>query len=526
MAMGSRTEFPEGRINAAEEILGPPLAAGLGDRPALIWNADSLSYRQLEKLTNRYGNAFRAAGVEPGNRVLFLMDDSPDLVAAYLGAMKIGAVPVAFNLRATAAELQHVIEDSRCAILIIEDAFLDVFEAIQAGLSQRPRVVVWGERRGDYPGTAAFVEGRAEELDYLPMAVDDMAFWLYTSGTTGRPKGVVHLQHDITVADLHLCRSLGVKPGDRIFTTSKLFFAFALGHSFFGGLRAGATVLLYHGWPEARPIIEFIDRERPDLLFSVPAFYRNLMHEGACGHDAFRRIRHCVSAGEKLPGQLFERWLEGTGVPILEGIGTSETVFLFIANTPDRMRPGATGRPLPWTEARLVDDQGRTVTEPDTPGVLCVKMGSVFDRYWNQQDRTRAAFCGDGWYRTGDMFMFDAAGWWYHCGRADDMLKVSGQWVSPAEIEECVLTVPRVAEAAVVGSETEDGLTRTTLFVVAGNGVDTAILADSIRETLTSRLSVYKCPRNIHFLDAIPRTSTGKVQRYKLRRMLTAARSR
>lgn len=522
MATGSRTLFPEGRMNAAEEILGPPLAAGQGDQPALVWGEASLSYRQLDRLTNRYGNAFLAAGVEPENRVLFLMDDSPDFIAAYLGAMKVGAVPVPFNLRATPGELRYAIEDSRCRLLIIEDAFLAVFDQIEDELAHRPRVVVWGDGRGDHPETTAFIAGRSEELDYLPLAADDMAFWLYTSGTTGRPKGVVHSQHDVTVADLHMRRSLGVKPGDRVFTTSKLFFAFALGHSFFGGLRAGATVLLYHGWPDARSIIEFIDREQPDLLFSVPAFYRNLMREGACEREAFRRIRCCVSAGEKLPEQLFERWLGATGIPILEGIGTSETVFLFIANTPDRVRPGASGRPLPWAEARLIDDRGRLVTDPDTPGLLCVRMGSLFDRYWNQQDRTRAAFCADGWYRTGDMFTFDAQGWWYHCGRADDMLKVSGQWVSPAEIEECALTIPQVAEAAVVGGENEDGLTRTTLFVVAGKGIDTDGLADRIRETLINSLSIYKCPRSIRFIDAIPRTGTGKVQRYKLRGMLAA----
>lgn len=510
-------------MNAAEEILGPPLAAGLGDQAALIWNGISLTYHQLEKLTNRYGNALRQAGVEPEDRVLFFMDDGPDFVAAYLGAMKIGAVPVAFNIRATAAELEYVIRDSRCKVLITEDAFHGIVQEIEDVLEHRPHIVALDRESDMYPATAAFIDKAPEQLDYRPMAEDEMGFWLYTSGTSGRPKGVVHLQRDVTVADLHLKHSLGVEPGDRIFTTSKLFFAFALGHSLLGGLRAGATVLLYHGWPDARSIIELVNEEHPDLLFSVPAFYRNLLREGVHGQPGFRGLRCCVSAGERLPEQLYAQWLDATGVPILEGIGTSESVFLFIANTPGRSRPGASGRPLPWARARLIDDRGRMVTRPDTPGGLCIKMGSIFDRYWNLPDKTRTAFCGDGWYRTGDTFEFDADGWWYHCGRSDDMLKISGQWVSPTQIEECVLTVPQVADAAVVGNANEDGLVRLALFVEPRDGADTGPLADRIRAVLASRLSPYKRPRTIRFIDAMPRTSTGKLQRFKLRRMLAAS---
>jgi len=505
-------------MNAAEEILGPPLAAGLAEMPALVWNGSDLSYRELEALTNRYGNGFKATSVGPGDRVLFLMDDSPDLVAAYLGAMKIGAVSVAFNLRAAPADLRHAIEDSGCKVFMVDAAFLDVFESIERDLVHRPVVVVRGACPGKYQDTVAFAGGLPERLDYLPMAADDMAFWIYTSGTTGRPKGVVHRQRDVTVADLHLRHSLGVRPGDRVFTTSKLFFAFALGHSFFGGLRAGATVLLYQGWPDAEAVIEFIDREKPDFLFSVPAFYRNLLQAGAEQHDSFRSIRCCVSAGEQLPVRLGERWRQATGIAILEGVGTSETVFLFIANTPGRMRPGASGRPLPWAEARLIDEHGNVLDYPDTPGELCVRMDSVFQCYWNQPERSRNAFCEDGWYRTGDTFMRDADGWWHYRGRSDDMLKISGQWVSPMEIEECAMSVPEVVEAAVVGIANADGLTRAVLFLVPRDDAP-AGLADTVRKTLTDNLSVYKCPRDVRFIDAIPRTSTGKVQRFRLRQM-------
>ncbi|MCC7413919.1 MAG: benzoate-CoA ligase family protein [Gammaproteobacteria bacterium] len=504
-------------MNAAEEILGPPLAAGLADQPALILGQTQLSYAGLEALVNRCGHALLAAGVGREQRVLLFMDDSPEFVALYLAAMKIGAVVVAFNIRATAADLRFVVEDSDCRALFIDAAFVDRWQEAGTGIADGPRVIVRGGTGRD--SLERFLPGHAEALEYAAMAPDDMAFWLYSSGTTGQPKGVVHCHHDVCIADRHLRENLGLRAGERLFTTSKLFFAFALGHSLFGGLRCGATVILYEGWPDGRAIIAEVERTRPQLLFTVPAFYRNLLAEGVAASEAFRQVRHFVSAGEKLPLPLFEQWQAATGRPILEGIGTSETVFLFLANTPDAVRPGSAGRRLPWADVRLWTGSGEEITAPDTPGTLWVRMDSVFDRYWRLQARTHATF-RDGYYCTGDVFSFDADGYWHHHGRDDDMLKISGQWVSPAEIEDCVLRIDAIREAAVVGAPNADGLVRAALFVVAeGDGARDA-LEERIRATLTGSLSIYKCPRTICFVDEIPRTATGKVQRFKLRDML------
>ncbi|MBI2993411.1 MAG: benzoate-CoA ligase family protein [Gammaproteobacteria bacterium] len=515
--MNARKIFEPGRMNAAEELLGPPLAAGRDDSTALICGPRSLSYGELDRLANRYGNAMVEAGVEQENRVLIFMDDSPDMVAAYLATMKIGAVAIAINVRVAPDDLRFVIEESRCKLLFIDACHEQLYRAIEGEFAHPPVVVPGGADSG--PAHQDFVGHHADTLNYVPMAEDDMAFWLYTSGTTGKPKAVVHSHHDVLIADRHLRENLNLVPGERILTTSKISFAYALGHSFFGGLRCGATVILHTGWPDCGSILREIERSAPDLFCSVPSFYRNLLREGAAQSRAFNRIRHCISAGEHLPEQLFRQWREITSVTILEGIGTTETIFLFLSNTPGAARAGSVGRALPWADVRLLGSGGDEIADAGAVGTLWVRMDSLFDRYWNQQARTHAAF-KDGFYCTGDLFSFDADGYWHYQGRADDMLKISGQWVSPVEIEECVLCVPDVAEAAVIGREDADGLVRAALFVVPAPGRPVPELEQAIRTTLLSHLSIYKCPRTIRFVSEIPRTRTGKVQRFKLHQLL------
>lgn len=508
-------------INAADEILGPAIAAGHGDATALLGEDCRLSFAQLDRLVNRCGNALRSAGVGRGERVLFLLDDSPELVGAYLGAMRIGAVSVALNVRLTPQDLQFSLADTDAAVLFVHAEFLDVYRAVEAALPQRPRLVVVGA--DGEAGFDAFLAGQSEQLASVPMAPEEMAFWIYSSGTTGRPKAAVHAHRDVLIADLHLHANFGVGPGDRVFTTSKMFFAFALGHSLFGALRCGAAVIIFRGWPDVEAVARIVDLLRPTVVCSVPTMYRNLLRGGAAACGAFRAVRHFIAAGEKLPETLFQQWLEATHQPILEGIGTSETIFLAIANTPRSYRAGASGRPLPWVEARLVDEQGATITKPHAPGLLALRMDSVFAQYWRQPELT-VKVLRDGWYFPGDMFSFDADGWWYHHGRGDDMLKISGQWVSPTEIEECALRMPELAEVAVVGVANADGLVRLAMFAVARNPAeDEASLTNRIIETLRGKLSIYKCPRTIRFVDALPRTATGKTQRFKLKQLLDDA---
>jgi benzoate-CoA ligase family protein len=506
-----------GRMNAAEAVLGPALAAGRGGAPALLWRDRTYTYNQVQAQVNRAGQALRAQGVEPENRVLMVLSDTPELVFAYLGAIKIGAVAVAVNVRASSGDILHMLRDSRARVLLIERRFLAAYEAIRAQVGHPHRVVVHDADAGERSELGRLIAEAPAALDPVMMAPDDMAFWIYTSGTTGSAKGAVHLQRDVLAADAYTGGVLGVKPGDVLFGSSKLFFAYTLGNCLFGSFRLGATTVLYDGWPDAKTVAETLRRYRPTVVFSVPTLYRNMLGEGvAASEPAFRGVRHYVSAGERLPEALWHGWRAATGVEILDGMGTSETIYMLLSNRPGQVRPGSSGTATPGTELKLADGDGRDVA-PGEAGILWARIASRADRYWNARDKSQEAFHGP-WFRTGDMYTIDAEGYWHHQGRFDDMLKISGQWVSPAEIEEVVLAATPCTDAAVVGVPDPDGLPRTALFAVPpSGGFDAGALEAQIRRVVSERLSPYKCPKWVRFVNEIPRTATGKVQRFKLR---------
>lgn len=510
-------------MNAADEIIGRPLQAGLAETPAILCAGRTLSYGELEALVNRCGNALRAHGVRRGDRVLFLMDDSPELVAAYLGTLRIGAVAVALNVRLAARDLSYIIDHSQCRAICVDAHFMDLYENAAASVASELLVIqVGGQAVAPRLALADIIAPQPEGLESVRVDPGEIGFWLYSSGTTGKPKAVMHPHRSVLVADCLEREILGVRPGDRVFTTSKLFFGFALGHSLMGGLQSGATIILSPAWPEPKLIMATVERYRPTVLFSTPVMYRNLLREGAPMKPAFRAIRHFVAAGEKLPESLYDDWLELCDKPILDGVGASETVFLFLLNRPEDSKGGSSGQPVRWAELRLVDDAGRDISEPGQPGQIAVRTSCCFSGYWQQPELTARAI-RDGWYFPGDMFEFDADGRWCHLGRADDMLKISGQWVSPTEIEACALTVPDVMDAAVVGFPNEDGLTRIALFVTPrSRECNHDELEASLLATFKSTLSIYKCPRTIRFVDDLPRTPTGKTQRFRLREMLKA----
>ncbi len=519
--MELESSAPAGVMNAADEIIGRPLRKGLADQAAILCADRSVSFAELDAEVNRCGHALRAQGVQRGDRVLFLMDDSPELVAAYLGTLRIGAVAVALNVRLAARDLSYIIEHSECRVICVDAHFLDLYQSAAADVKVPPVVVqVGGAAQAPQVGYAAITAGQPAELASVMVDPEEVGFWLYSSGTTGKPKAVMHPHRTVLVADCLERECLGVGPGDRVFTTSKIFFGFALGHSLMGGIQCGATIILSPAWPEPKLIIDTVERHRPTVLFSTPVMYRNLLREGAPMRPAFRAIRNFVAAGEKLPESLYDDWLELCGTPILDGVGASETVFLFLLNQPDDSKGGSSGKPVSWAKLRLVGDDGQDITEPNHPGQIAIQTSCQFVGYWKQPDLSARAL-RDGWYFPGDMFEFDAEGRWCHLGRADDMLKVSGQWVSPSEIEACALTVPDVMDAAVVGFPNEDGLTRIALFVMPrSHATDTAALEQALLATFKSTLSIYKCPRTIRFVEDLPRTATGKTQRYRLREML------
>lgn len=511
-------------MNAADEIIGRPLSQGLGDQPAILNGERSVSYRELDAMANRSGNALKGLGVGKGERVLFLMDDSPELVAAYLGTMRIGAVAIALNVRLASRDVLYVIEDSACRVLFIDDEFYHLYLEIADQLENPPQVVIrGGEIRTGCVPLERFTAGQPDTLVSTPAAPDDIAFWVYSSGTTGRPKAVMHAHRCVLIADRLEREYFGIGPGTRVFTTSKLFFGWALGHSLMGGLQCGATIILASGWPDPAQIIGVVERHKPTIFLSTPVMYRNLLRDGATELPAFRAIRNFVSAGEKLPETLYQQWLDACGKPIIDGIGASETIFLFLVNSALEQKAGSCGKPVPWAEVRLEDEEGNEIDQPDTPGLVAIRMASQFLGYWKQPELSEKAL-RNGWYYPGDMFSFDRDGYWYHNGRADDMLKISGQWVSPSEIESCAMTVPGVAEVAAIGVANLDGLVRLALIVVAKNpDANQAQLSTTLQETLKANLSIYKCPRTIEFVDQLPRTATGKVQKYRLRELLLSA---
>ncbi|MFI4987839.1 MAG: AMP-binding protein, partial [Alphaproteobacteria bacterium] len=330
------------------------------------------------------------------------------------------------------------------------------------------------------------------------------------------PKAAVHRHKDVLNAADYLSGTLGVRHGDRLFATSKLFFAYALGNCLFGAFRLAATAILGAGWPDPETVAAVIERHRPTVVFGVPTIYRNLLASGVAGSAGFRAVRHYVSAGERLPASLWQRWQAATGVEIIDGMGTSETIYMLLTNYPGRVRPGASGEPAPGVEVRLADADGNAVPAGEA-GILWARIASQAQHYWKREAASAEVFRGS-WFRTGDMYRVDADGYWFHEGRHDDLLKISGQWVSPAEIEELLLAELPLRDAVVVGTRGTDDLMRLTLFALPPeSGFDGPALEGRIRTLVSTRLSVYKCPKWVRFVDAIPRTATGKVRRYELR---------
>jgi len=506
-------------LNMAEAILGPSIARGQNHDIALICGDETVTYCQLWHRVNKAGNAFLELGIQQGERVVMMVRDCPEFIYVYLGLLKIGAVPIAVNLRLSAADLAYTFDDSDAKAFVVDDMFLATYHEISEEVKSRPIEIMTDIEHADYHFLAKIMAPASKELAAVELKPEDPAMWMYSSGTTGKPKGVVHSQKTILDAEHLMGDIMGVGPGDRIFGSSKLFFAYSLGHCFLAPIKLGATVILYPDWPDADAVANIVERFEPTIMFSVPTFYRNLLRDEAAEKPAFKNVRHYFSAGEKLPPALFHSWMEATGRPILEAIGATETCFLFLSNRPDKYNPGTCGTPTPGTEVKLISQDGEAITEPNQSGVLWVRMACVASGYWNLKKKTREIF-KDGWYCTNDMFTFDEDGWYEYQGRADDMLKISGQWVSPTEIEDHVLKNKKVVQAAVVGVANEDGLVRLALFMVAPEVGDAKeAFEKELTDSLTENLAVYKCPRRMIFLDEMPLTATGKLQRFELRKM-------
>ncbi len=487
-------------MNGAELLLGKEALARHGSRSALICGEESVTFAELAARVARAAGAFAALGVRPGDRVLFLMRDTPDFAAAWLGAIRAGAVAVALNDKLSDTELEHAAADSRSKLALFEQEFIArSFAGVQPMLAS-----TFADHAASAPATAAF-----------DAAAEAPAFMLYSSGTTGRPKGIVHAHRGFASLGLAF-RCIGVGAGERVFSTSKFFFAYGLEHGLLAALAHGVTAVVHPGWPDADAVIELVARHRPAALFSVPTVYRRLLAQPPERLAPFAAVRRFVAAGERLSRQLVAQWRRALGGELLNLYGMSETFCACMMTPPGASDGMRTGVPLEGVQVELRDSSGHAPVAGE-PGVLWIRHPAQATGYANLPRETEAQF-RDGWFCSRDLFVRDAHGYYVHQGRSDELLKIAGQWVQPGELEAVAAQQAAVAEAACVPVADADGLERLALFVTARN--DPAAAQRAAQEACERLLPRHKRPKWVRAVDELPRTATGKVQRFKLREIL------
>jgi benzoate-CoA ligase family protein len=496
--------------NAVSAILDDSIGVA-ADRPAIVGPDGTTTYRELLALAGRAGNALRGLGVEPEQRVALLLPDGVEWAAVFLGALRIGAVAVPFNTRVRREEWLAMLRDSRARVLVGDAELLAALRPLLADVPSLRAVVATGGGATSLPSLLA---AASPACPVEPVSGADKAVWLYTSGTTGGPKAAVHVHRSLLAGRHFGIDVLRGDQDDRFLATSRLFFAYALGNALLLPLYLGARTYLDPAWPDPGRVLQALRAFEPTLFFSVPTFYGRLLRAGLPA-DAFSSVRVCVSAGERLPPELYHAWRERFDVEILDGLGTTETIFMVLSNRPGHSRAGSAGQPVPGSEIRLLDADGRPVAD-GAAGMLHVRTPSAFSGYWNRLDVTRRAFAGE-WFRTGDVLARDADGFYYHDGRDDERFKVAGQWVKPADVESALRSHPDVVEAGVVGAVAESGLVKTVAFVVPRPGCHAGSLPDALAAHVAEGLPSHQRPHRIHVVDELPRTVTGKLQRYVLR---------
>ena len=541
--------------NAAAEFIDANLVKGRVGKIAFIDAGGSYTYGELAERVNRAGNVLRALGVGMETRVLMCMLDDIDFPAVFWGAIKAGCVPVPINTLLTSDDYAHLLRDSRARIVVVSEALLDRFAPALADQPHVEQVVVAGDEghggmptparvdsgvtpaaaaqtdsadRPPGPSTGTAGPGRhrlsdlladaSPHLDPAPTTCDDVAFWLYTSGSTGTLKGSMHLHRDLVVTAVHYgVGTLGIREDDVVYSAAKLFFAYGLGNGMTFPFYVGATAVVLAGRPTPDAVMAVLREHRPTIFYGVPTLYGAMLAlpSDAAG-DGAPRLRLAVSAGEALPAEVGAAWEERFGAPILDGLGSTEMLHIFLSNRRGDVRYGTSGTAVPGYRLKLVAETGEPAA-PGEIGELWVSGDSSAVAYWNQREKSLDTFHGP-WTRTGDKYVVDEEGRYHYCGRTDDMLKVGGQWVSPFEVESALLGHEAVLEAAVVGAEDERGLVKPKAFVVPREGVETdAALAAALQEFVKDRLAPFKYPRWIEFAGDLPKTATGKIQRFKLR---------
>jgi 4-hydroxybenzoate-CoA ligase len=514
--------------NAADYFVDRHLTEGRGERVAFTDPWRNLTYAQLHEASCRFAAGLQAVGIRREQRIVLLLLDTIDFPIAFWGALRAGVIPVPINTLLPPDAIGYILADSRAAALVVSAPLLDALTDTLGSLADLRQIIVSspdGATDGPEPepGVVSFaallLPGRAVAEPAF-CSPDEVAFWLYSSGSTGAPKGARHLHASLkATADTYGAQVLQIEPDDLMFSVAKLFFAYGLGNSMTFPMAVGAGAVLLPVRPTPEIVLDTMQHFRPTVFAGVPTLYAALLADPALGPGAGSdRLRRCISAGEPLPEHVGLRWRDKVGVDILDGIGSTEMLHIFLSNAPNDIRYGTTGKAVPGYELKIIDEQGTEVGGNEA-GELVVHGASAAEGYWNQREKSRRTFRGE-WTHTGDTYMRDADGYYRYCGRSDDMLKVGGIWVSPFEVEEALIEHAAVLEAAIVGHPDEDGLIKPRAFVILQEGAreqDRAALSQELQEHVKQRIGVWKYPRWIEFPETLPKTATGKIQRFKLR---------
>jgi 4-hydroxybenzoate-CoA ligase len=514
--------------NAVTDLIDAQVARGLGEKIAFVDSDRSLTYGELQNSSCRFAHALQERGLRPEERLGILLYDTVDFPVAFWGGVRAGIVVLPLNTLLTAEQYAYILGDSRMSAIVasaslaktiapIIDRLPRLRTVILAGASAEDKAAFAGRDVHDF--TDLIARGRPD-LFTAPTLSDEVAFWLYTSGSTGEPKGVKHI-HTTPLAAARLMgqRVIGIREDDVVFSAAKLFFSYGLGNAMAFPMSVGATTVLLPQRPTPETVFEVMRRHRPTIFYGVPTLYASLLaHRDMTRGAGSDRLRLAISAGEALPAHLGERWREMTGVDVLDGIGSTEMFQTFLSNQPGDVRYGTTGKPVPGYELKIIDEHGQQAADGEI-GELIVRGATAGEGYWNQRHKSRRTFAGD-WTFTGDKYFRDAEGYYRYCGRTDDMFKVSGMWVSPFEVEAALASHEAVLEAAVIGKEDADGLIKPKAFIVLRSGFAAdEHLIETLRVHVKECAGPWKYPRWIDVRPDLPRTATGKIQRFKLREL-------
>ncbi len=505
--------------NVTTKLIDEMVEKGLGEKVAVYYKDKTYTYAEMQSLINRVGNALKILGVHMEERVMLVMYDSPEAMACFYGAIKIGAIPTPVNYMYTMHDYRYLLNNSRARTLIADSDFIEAIEGFRDKFLYLENTIIVGEKtRAYHISFHDIVDRCSDKLEVAYTTFEDAAFWNYTSGSTGVPKAAVHLQNDVfSCIDNYAKAVLGITQGDLLYSASKFFFAYGLGNSFFYPLALGASVVLLPDRPRPETIFATINRYHPTVFFGVPTLYANMLEvEGAEKKYDLSSLRICTSAGEALPKEIFYEWKERFGLEILDGIGSTELLHIFISNRPGDVKPGSSGKLVPGYQAKIINEEGEEVPDGEV-GTLQVKGESTALYYYRHSEKTKTSMLGE-WFNTGDRYYRDAQGYYYYRGRSDDMLKVGGIWVSPIEVEDALISHPAVREAAVVAKKDGHSLIKPKAYVALKKGRRPSDkLAKDIQLFVKKSIAPYKYPRWIEFTKKLPKTTTGKIQRYKLR---------